>query len=321
MSYFIKKKYLVEEKDGKFVPKSFSSVLNVNVAKSDNHKAIKSVDIGTKCKSYFAKSLIINDESLINFYVRVSQYLINNLPFDVKLIKDAQYINPLKRNDPHARTAISNLALEISKVFGDKYASVFSVNSSIDSDQLCEIIRSQFQYYQLEDIPESLYIAESIVEEKQSAQASYWKQAFELCELPYPQTNQKYKRIDVYLYEISKLKNDLGGAKYPQLFILMKSVLSLSHGNVAPESGFSINNSILNVHGSSLKEKTIEALRLVKDYLVKSKGCLNVTITKQMISSVKSAYAKYKLDLEAEKEMKRKHREVQIKEKEKQLNR
>ena len=85
MSYFIKKKYLVEEKDGKFVPKSFSSVLNVNavlnvnVATSDNHKAIKSVDIGTKCKSYFAESLIIDDEEtsfrkqVVNFYVRVSQ--------------------------------------------------------------------------------------------------------------------------------------------------------------------------------------------------------------------------------------------------------
>ena len=150
-----------------------------------------------------------------------------------------------------------------------------------------------------------------------SEQASYWKQAFELCELPYPQTNQKYKRIDVYWYEISKLKNGLGGEKYPQLFILMKSVLSLSHGNVAPEIGFSINKAILDVHGSSLKEKTIKALRLVKDYLVKSKECLNVTITKQMISSVKSAYAKYKLDLEAEKEMERKQREAQIKEKEK----
>ena len=89
----------------------------------------------------------------------MSQYLINNLTFDVKLIKDAQYISPLKRNDPHARTAISNLALEIMKVFGDKYASIFNVNSSINSDQLCDIIRSQFQCYQLEDIPESLYIA------------------------------------------------------------------------------------------------------------------------------------------------------------------
>ena len=80
MSYFIKKKYLVEEKDGKFIPKSFSSVLNVNVAKPDNHKAIKSVDIGTKCKSYFAESLIIDDEGtsfrkqVVNFYVQVSQY-------------------------------------------------------------------------------------------------------------------------------------------------------------------------------------------------------------------------------------------------------
>ena len=97
----------------------------------------------------------------------------------------------------------------------------------------------------------------------------------------------------------------------------MKSVLSLSHGNVAPESGFSINKVILDVHGSYLKEKT---LRLVKDYLVKSKGCLNVTITKQMISSVKSAYAKYKLDLEAEKKWSASKEKRKSKKKKKQLN-
>ena len=51
---------------------------------------------------------------------------------------------------------------------------------------------------------------------------------------------------------------------------LVKCVLSLSHGNSVPESGFSINISMLEVHGHSLGEDTLEALRVVKDTSVNS---------------------------------------------------
>ena len=51
--------------------------------------------------------------------------------------------------------------------------------------------------------------------------------------------------------------------KYPQLFSLVKTVISLSHGNALPESGFSVNKSILDTHGNSLDPDKIQALGIV----------------------------------------------------------
>ena len=67
------------------------------------------------------------------------------------------------------------------------------------------------------------------------------------------------KRIDDYWCQIGQLKGEQGRKKYPQLFVLVKCGLRLSHGNSASESGFSINKSILEVHGHSLGEDTLEA--------------------------------------------------------------
>ena len=47
----------------------------------------------------------------------------------------------------------------------------------------------------------------------------------------------------------------------------MLAVCTLSHGNADPERGFSFNKHMLSVHGISTDQKTIEALRLVKDYI------------------------------------------------------
>ena len=58
--------------------------------------------------------------------------------------------------------------------------------------------------------------------------------------------------------------NENGKPKYPQLFSLAKSILSLSHGNVVPERGFSINKYMLSIHGNSIQGDTITSLRLLK---------------------------------------------------------
>ena len=47
----------------------------------------------------------------------------------------------------------------------------------------------------------------------------------------------------------------------------MLAVCTLSHGNADPERGLSTNKHMLSVHGTSTDQKTIEALRLVKDYI------------------------------------------------------
>ena len=91
--------------------------------------------------------------------------------------------------------------------------------------------------------------------------------------------------------------------KYPQLFSLVKAVLSLSHGNASPESGFSINKSILDTHGNSLDPDRIQALRIVKDFIIKHGSYLNVDTTKKLLHSVKNSHIKHKADFEEKKRL------------------
>ena len=65
--------------------------------------------------------------------------------------------------------------------------------------------------------------------------ASYWSQAFQECGLQPKQTYSTNKRIDYFWAKVGSLQNDHGVLKYPQLYALVKTVLSLSHGNACPE--------------------------------------------------------------------------------------
>jgi len=73
----------------------------------------------------------------------------------------------------------------------------------------------------------------------------------------------------------------------------------VSHGNAAPECGFSINKGLLVTHGNSLDSQTLVALRIVKGGILNAGGFLNVPLTKQLLTSVKTSYQKYQADLEA----------------------
>ena len=77
-------------------------------------------------------------------------------------------------------------------------------------------------------------------------------------------------------------------------------LLILPHGNADPERGFSINKNILKVHGTTLKEDTIIALRFIKDELIKRNGTMNISISKDLIKSCKSARSSYQAFLEAQ---------------------
>ena len=79
----------------------------------------------------------------------------------------------------------------------------------------------------------------------------------------------------------------------------MKCVLSISHGNSALESGFSINKHILDIHGHSSKEDTIEALRVVKDAILRYPSLLDIPVTKEMLQNFKASRQRYQADLEA----------------------
>lgn len=99
-----------------------------------------------------------------------------------------------------------------------------------------------------------------------ASKSSYWKNAFEVCGLESEVENEeevktKFKRIDDYWTYVGNITGDDGKAKYPQLSALCRCVLSLSHGNAVPERGFSINKILLEAHGTSMDESTIQAHR------------------------------------------------------------
>ena len=78
---------------------------------------------------------------------------------------------------------------------------------------------------------------------------------------------------------LQKLNSSDGQPKNPFLVSLFKLVLSISHGNSAPENGFFINT----LHGYSLGESTIEALRFVKDAILKHSSILDIPITRSLL--------------------------------------
>ena len=82
------------------------------------------------------------------------------------------------------------------------------------------------------------------------------------------------------------------------MFFLLKLILSLSHGNSAHENGFSINKLLLEIHGSSPKEETIEAIGIFKDSILKYESILDIPGTKEMISVVSNSRQFYMDHLE-----------------------
>lgn len=99
--------------------------------------------------------------------------------------------------------------------------------------------------------------------------------------------------------------------KFRNLLRLAKCVFVLPHGNADPERGFSINKRIIEIHGSSIGSDTIEAIRLVKDYLLTVGGIEKIQINKEFLKSCASAYSRYNFHLQEKKkeESERKEKE------------
>ena len=108
-----------------------------------------------------------------------------------------------------------------------------------------------------------------------------------------------HKTIDHYWRQIGRLRDDKGALKYPQLFALVKWVLSVSHDNSTPESGFSDNKIMLETHRYTIYEDTIVALRIVKDELNRVGSVTKFNSDKELIKEVKLSYSKYEADRKA----------------------
>ena len=141
-------------------------------------------------------------------------------------------------------------------------------------------------------------------------QPSYWEKAFQIADLPPVPTNRNPGLdLDMLINSLKDIVDDSGLPKFPLIVSLFQAVASISHGNSAPESGFSINKYMLQLHGNSLAPDTIEALRFVKDTILSYGGFLEVPVTKPLLESAKLAYSPYNADLEAKRKLQEKEKE------------
>ena len=139
---------------------------------------------------------------------------------------------------------------------------VFGVPNRTTETEICDMIRNEWKLYQTINAPTFLIADES---DEPEVSDSYWNRVEAEFGLEHrASSHARTKRIDSYWGEISRMKDDLGNPQFP-FDKLVTCLLSLSHANAAPDSGFSLNKAILAAHGNSLQEDTLVSLRIVKD--------------------------------------------------------
>ena len=97
--------------------------------------------------------------------------------------------------------------------------------------------------------------------------------------------------MDKFWQKVGTMADSEGSLKYPQLFTLMKGVLSLSRGNAVPERNSSMNKIMLESHGYTFDNCIIATLRLVKDSIRKEGGMDIFPITRKLLNYSFKSYA------------------------------
>ena len=97
--------------------------------------------------------------------------------------------------------------------------------------------------------------------------------------------SDRTERLDTLYHESVGMNK-----KYSKLWPVIKTLMLLSHGQATVERSFSNNKFVTT---QNLSEHTLIARRQVKDYLRRVDGLQNVTITKDLLLSVKMARQRY----------------------------
>lgn len=113
-------------------------------------------------------------------------------------------------------------------------------------------------------------------------------------------------KLDSYSYWcfIGEIQDQQGQPKFGELTKLSKTYLSLSHGNAAPERGFSLNKYVLQGR-EQLKEDTITAIRMVKDGISLYDKVEDFPINQRLIDLCASSRKRYFLHLDVEKQQRK----------------
>ena len=223
MSKFMKRERLYQNIDDLIIVKGIKELLEVDFPLKCNQLSSQTVDVETKSKILLLDESITDTDktnfrkSCVNFYASTTNYLIQNIPFNVSLIRHAQYVNPTKRTDVKSSNAVSNLALKVGKSLESVPSNVVSLEPHEKVEDLCDNVRAQWKLYQCES-DENVTVDEVLLENhesvKETSKVSYWGNAFKTFGLNAPTKLPKHKCIDRYWGKIGSIKDDPGHLKY-----------------------------------------------------------------------------------------------------------
>lgn len=108
--------------------------------------------------------------------------------------------------------------------------------------------------------------------------------------------NPDTQRVDLFWYEALSKNPECN-----KLWLVVKQLLILSHGQATVERGFSVNRQI---ETENMSDQTTVARRIICDHVAAVGGILNVTINKQLLLSASSARQRYFQHLDDQKKEK-----------------
>ena len=305
---FVSKRVLYREDRVTMNPATQLKLINLN--KETNLKSLNLIEVGTKEKRLLSASILgetVFRKNCLKFYISPATQLQMKLSFDNKVILHAQYLHPEKRKEAHSTSAISNLSFKIVLTLSSEAKKFFGSSYDTTVDDIVDKIRQEWKIYQVENIPSGYFQKDvnfsASSSTKQKSQDEYWEKALKECGIYHDSTEcSNFHRIDHYWTCIGYILDSDGRSKCLYLFTFSTIVLSLSHANIVPEKGFSINKHLLSIHGNFINEETIAALRLIKNHLFKVGGPTKLKMTPKLLVSVKNSFQRYNADLEAKRE-------------------
>ena len=299
--------------------RSFGTIYDIDLNDTKNHKP--KCDLGSKYKSEANKLDALGqkqlDDLMRKFLIGVTSYLVENLPYEKSIIKDAQFLHPHQPlTDDKCVDSIQRLSSDLWDALTVVHLrQVFGLKEGTKKSDFLDIIKREFAAFRLETLPDD-FLPDTSVEKKRVSKPSYWRQCYALAGLDRnsPDDGQEVKAVEFWI-KVGQLKDVDGNLQYPCLSKMALCVLLLPHGNADPERGFSINKKMLENHGTNLDGETLQALRLIKDYLIQIGGPQHVKINRKMMESCQKSRMKYEEYKQAQE--KKKEQEAMSKEEEK----
>ena len=189
---------------------------------------------------------------------------------------------------------LSNLLSKLSERSPVKYSLTLYL-SSLSPTQICsisdELLNKRFKKL-LETFFDSLLISAKVADR---AKVQYIKF------IGNKKVMEKMKQFDIIKDRADEFYMNVFSdvPHFPELEEVVKLCVILSHGNARVESGFSINELIMDVN---MKEQSLVAQRIVYEGVMTEGGPIKADINSVMMKSVKQASRRYRLALEENKQ-------------------